>query len=284
MGNLKVNWTPASGGTAQRVFARAKGTTSWDANNFNAPNDQAANATSAVYQNALPNAVTQFKVNSICGNVLGSDSEIVEGVAFGCYNIVVSNISYDSFTTTVSGISNDVVYFAFMLYDDTNTLISENPITITGGVATFNFSGLDNNTTYYVGTKIEIQVTNDGVTTEIEHTSEDVCLKEVITLDNSWEINYSNNDNVPTIGLLVGNNNTSPSTSIFSGNYSIDPTVGTNANLPLTNGNVLLTISSGYEITNATCNGELGAISMDGLSASFSNVYGSLIVTFITTP
>lgn len=220
MPNLEVTWTPAVGVSAQRVFARAKGSPTWDANNFNLPNDQTGLATSARYQNALPNAVTQFKVNSICGG-LSPDSEIAESVAFDCYTIVPSAITETGFTVTVSGISNDVSVFKFKRYAaDGTTLLSTDEVAVTSGVATFTYTGLPNDTLFKINTEITIPVTNDGVVSNLVSPNETACLQDVTTLPDLSDGNlYVTND--ATSGSIT--NVTGFIYSINTGAFPIDP-------------------------------------------------------------
>lgn len=99
---------------------------------------------------------------------------------------------------------------------------------------------------------------------------------------NGWEITYTNNIPSINITLYIGNNNSAPSTLIYSGTYSSDPLSGINVNLPAVNANVLMIIS-GQTYASANCNAVAGTISGGATIAQWSGVNGPLTITFVTT-
>ena len=96
---------------------------------------------------------------------------------------------------------------------------------------------------------------------------------------NNYTISYTNNISAQPIRLMLGNNNSSPSTTVYYGLYNTDPITGVNANLPATNAIVVLAVQ-GKTILNATCNGVAGTIGDNNVT--WFNVNGALKITFIT--
>lgn len=97
---------------------------------------------------------------------------------------------------------------------------------------------------------------------------------------NSYSISYTNNNSSQQIQVLIGNNNSAPSNTVYNGLYVSDPVVGTNSNLPATNAIVVLVVP-GQTILNATCNGVVGTGT--GNSRTWTGVNGPLVINFVTS-
>ena len=96
---------------------------------------------------------------------------------------------------------------------------------------------------------------------------------------NNYTITYTNNIQNQIIQVLIGNNGSSPSTTIYNDGYFTDPVTGTDPNLPMTNANVTLYVPN-KAIIYATCNGVAGTV--NGNYVSWSQMNGSLEIVFTT--
>lgn len=221
----------------------------------------------------LDNTLYVYKAISNCG-----DSPAT--TPYTTYNF--ANISCPSLTLTpdtdtidysFSNVGGQVDKYEVEIYDSTGlTLIHTDTIVpafsspITG---TFNY--LTEGVLYKIRTRVFIG--------SYSYT----CGFYNITTDggDGWTISYTNNVGTVPMQLFIGNNNTSPTTLIYSGNYTSDPLVGTDANLPAVNANVIFAIGGGRTIISITCNGVAGATG--GTSASWSGVNGSILINVIST-
>lgn len=151
-----------------------------------------------------------------------------------------------------------------LLYTQTILPAFSNPIT-----GTFNY--LTSGTTY----KIQI--------TEYIGTISNVCAAVATTTTtpggDGWTISYTNNQNIP-VRLDFGQNGGSPSNTLYNGNYTSDPVVGTSGLLPAVNAVVLLTVGAGKTILSCTCNGVSGTTG--GNTSVWTAVNGSILVNFLT--
>lgn len=97
----------------------------------------------------------------------------------------------------------------------------------------------------------------------------------------TWTIFYTNNNPAVPLQLQFGQNNSSPSTTLYSGNYTADPLSGSSPLLPATNANVLFIVGAGKTISSINVNGVNGTTGLS--TASFSGVNGSIVVHVTTT-
>lgn len=97
----------------------------------------------------------------------------------------------------------------------------------------------------------------------------------------NWFISYTNNDSAVNLSVAIGNNNQSPSTTLYSGLYTTDPLSGLDVvDMPPNNMNVVLSVP-GKTILSASCNGVMGVPS--GSFITWSGITGGpLVVSFIT--
>ena len=98
-----------------------------------------------------------------------------------------------------------------------------------------------------------------------------------------YTITYTNTGHdADPIALVIGNNNSSPTTTIYAGDYDTDPISGTDVNLPAVNANVVFEIGTGggKTLLSANCNGIPGVTGTS--TASWSGVNGAINITFVT--
>ena len=103
-------------------------------------------------------------------------------------------------------------------------------------------------------------------------------------VDDTWIISYTNDISSVKIELYIGNNNSTPTTLLYSGLYFTDPLTGSDPiNLPAVNARVLMIISSLNPMVTADCNSVLGSISGGGTVAQWSGVNGAIVIDFTTS-
>lgn len=193
-------------------------------------------------------------------------------------NITCPTVALTPADTSVSysftGVGGGVDKYEVRIYDSTGvTLIHtdtivpafSNPITGT-------FVYLTAGVVYTVKVRVYIGTYYKDCTSQTTET----------TGGNGWEILNTNNDPTLNMSLLLGNNNTTPATSLYSGTYISDPVTGTSGSLPAINANVSFSLSGGRTIVNATCNGISGTITGGGATASWSGVNGSVRINFVS--
>lgn len=169
MANINVTWTPASGATGQRIFAKIRTSPTWLSSSFSPANDLTGTASTAVYQAATVNIVSQFKINTICtGASLSTDSLMGEGINFGCLTATISGNTSSSFTASLTGVPTDISSVSFTVYaNDGVTLIANMDVANIGGSPSNTFTGLVSGTTYKVTTTLHAVLTNNGVSTGV---------------------------------------------------------------------------------------------------------------------
>ncbi len=102
------------------------------------------------------NVVWEFKVECLCdeGGPTPNDNGNIEGLKFACLEPVVSNIETDSVTITLNVLNTDITSATFILHKSADDVVVAGPTTIArvGNSITWNVTGLDPETNYYVET------------------------------------------------------------------------------------------------------------------------------------
>lgn len=101
-------------------------------------------------------------------------------------------------------------------------------------------------------------------------------------LDNTYQVTYTNNQ-VITVKVYIGNNNSAPSTTLVDEVYPGGSGIhGASVDLPAVDANVVLDLSgTGKTIISANCNGVPGPTG--GSTSTWSGVNGRIVISFITT-
>lgn len=97
----------------------------------------------------------------------------------------------------------------------------------------------------------------------------------------TWTIFYTNNNPVVPLQIQYGNNGSSPSNTLYSGNYTSDPLSGSSALLPAVNANVVFFVGAGKTISAININGVNGTTGMS--TSTFTGVNGNIVIHVTTT-
>lgn len=102
------------------------------------------------------NKVWEFKVECLCdeGGPIPNDNGNIEGLKFACLEPVISNIETDSATIALNVLNTDITSATFILHRNADDVVAAGPTTIArvGNSITWNVTGLDAETEYYVET------------------------------------------------------------------------------------------------------------------------------------
>lgn len=123
---------------------------------YSPANDLPKTANTSVSPVLADNKVWEFKVECICtvGGPTPNDNGNIEGLKFACLEPVVSNIDTDSATIALNVLNTDVTSATFILHKSADDVVVAGPTTIArvGNSITWNVTGLDAETEYYVET------------------------------------------------------------------------------------------------------------------------------------
>lgn len=175
-----------------------------------------------------------------------------------------------------NGVGGEVDKYEVQIYevDETTLIHTDTIVPAFSSPITGTFIYLTAGVFYSVRVKVFIGTFSETCAFQTEET----------TGGDEWSISKTNlGSGADPLQLYIGNNNSSPSTLLYNGNYVSDPTTGTDAvNLPATNANIVFIIGGSETIVSASCNGVSGTITGGGTQVSWSGVNGSVNVSFIS--
>lgn len=128
----------------------------WISTGFTPANDLPKTASASQSPVLANNIVWEFKVEAICeeGGPTINDNGLQEGLKFACLEPVISNIDVDSATIALNVINTDISSATFILHKAADDVVVAGPTTIArvSNSITWNVTGLDPETNYYVET------------------------------------------------------------------------------------------------------------------------------------
>ena len=143
--------------TGQRVSHRQKSIGgAFSTSGYTPANDLPKTASASQSPVLANNIVWEFKVEALCeeGGPTINDNGLQEGLKFACLIPVITNITTSGATITLNVINTDITAATFIVHRDDDDTVVAGPTTVAkvGNSITFNATGLDNDTTFYVET------------------------------------------------------------------------------------------------------------------------------------
>jgi hypothetical protein len=182
--NTAVIINPNAAG--QRVSHRQKSLGgSFVTTGYTPANDLPKTASASQSPVLADNVVWEFKVEAICteGGPTINDNGLQEGLKFACLEPVISNIDTDSATIALNVLNTDIASATFILHKAADNVVVAGPTTIArvGNSITWNVTGLDPETEYYVETVLYAIVNGSQIASNDPGQLNASCISENFT-------------------------------------------------------------------------------------------------------